>query len=258
MIEKNSRKGSVSAAILLPTEQPVRVFTAKVKDQNNLPNSNQLEKQIKNIGNIVEGFQSNMAAMYNHKEDIFMKIFKKKIYGLQQEIRELKDQQGEDTYVFRRDKFIQELLNDNNYLRTELARLDKLYKNHRNIVSKIRIEFEENQEQSKVYLTKISQLKNRNIGLINKINQISNRVSQILLEADMEEIKNEVAKLFEGIVMENETAISLIQSEIKVPKALKRMSSQEKDNQDQSALMQHKSETFITANDWRSTVSVRK
>ena len=123
-----SRKSSIVAVMLNSADSQAKLAQQKAKDQANLPNSNQLEKQIKNISNIVEGFQSNMASMYNQKEDIFMKIFKKKIYSLQQEIRELRDQQGEDTYVFRKDKFVQELLNDNNYLRNELSKLDGLYK----------------------------------------------------------------------------------------------------------------------------------
>ena len=73
----------------------------------------------------------------------------------------------------------------------------------------------------------------------------------------MVDTKNEVNKLFDNILQENETAMSLIQAEIKIPKMLKRGSSQEGDRRDTS-LMQHKSETFITANEWRSTVSVRK
>ena len=123
-----SRKSSIVAVMLNSADSQAKLAQQKAKDQANLPNSNQLEKQIKNISNIVEGFQNNMASMYNQKEDIFMKIFKKKIYSLQQEIRELRDQQGEDTYVFRKDKFVQELLKDNNYLRNELSKLDGLYK----------------------------------------------------------------------------------------------------------------------------------
>lgn len=120
--------------------------------------------------------------------------------------------------------------------------------NHRNVVSKIKIQYEELQEQSKIYLLKISQLKNRNIGLINRISNISSKINQILLEADMVDTKNEVNKLFDNILQENETAMSLIQAEIKIPKMLQRGSSQEGDKRDTS-LMQHKSETFITAND---------
>ena len=57
-----------------------------------------------------------MSTMYSLKEESFFKIFKQKVYELQAEIRELKEQNGEDSYVFRKDKFVKELLTENKRL----------------------------------------------------------------------------------------------------------------------------------------------
>lgn len=183
-----------------------------------------------------------MSEMYSLKEESFFKLFKQKIYELQTEVRLLKDQQGDDSYVFRKERYVQQLSNENKHLRVELERLDKLYKNHRSNVSTLKEQRDDAQNQCKIYLSKIAQLKNHNILMIANINKLAVRAKDLIdkspnidphnilklireiLEENTEEYNEKHLQLsIFNIPKMNKVRLNEIQSDIKLPKGLQDM-----------------------------------
>jgi len=74
-------------------------------------------------------------------------------------------------------EYVQELVKDNLHLRKELEKMDRMYKNHRQVVNKVQDQLKESKSQNRIYFEKINQLKQQNISLVDNVNKISFKVT---------------------------------------------------------------------------------